>query len=152
MAFGGGRAPRKPFCAALERDISTPASVRDWDIEHTSTMWDERPFRTISEVARAHEVAQTAWARLGRTVHSDYAEVDWGLWDDDGRDSRDHLQVHRCGGAPLSFDEAVRLDRHLLRGERATDKHYTGLRPQDRAAYELERSALRQTSAQRHVP
>lgn len=139
--LGNGRKDPKRFCLNYYRDVSGPIEVDvEWELDHTETLAENKPFASLTEVAEKvlSVVSRGSWERAGSDPYNDYSERE-GTWDTDLDGSvweyRDQISVKRCSGKPLTWGEAVRLDKLLLE-----DRKYNGaLEPRNRKRYEKER-------------
>lgn len=133
--------PRR-FCATVGHDVSTPVEPDvDWEFDHQEMVAEDRPFASLREVAEWWEVRGTRWERRNPDPYNDYSQSE-GTFEEDPqgvyREYTAWLVVKRCSGLPLTFAEAVRLDRLVLE-----DRKWSGaLVPADEARYNAERTQM----------
>lgn len=149
--LAGARKSAKRFCAEITRDVSTPGDVEDWDVEETYTSTPRTEFHTLKALAWDTDVSGVIWGRVANDATGNYAQTDWEMCDDEGRNCRDYMVAERCSGDPLTFPEARRLDRLLD----VREDWQNPLEASDRARYEedrKERMFTRRHMRQRFLP
>lgn len=150
------RREARRFCATLGYDVSTPVVVdQDWEMDHQVVEADKEPFPSLRALGAWEKGyrGRSGWERHGPYPYNDYSEREGTFEEEPDGETREHtmwLAVERCSGLPLTFAEAVQLDRLLL--DHWTE--YSALKPEDQPRYDAERMdmIIRRRHRQRIVP
>ena len=100
---------RRPcFQVVVTRDLSTLPD-EEWDVFGTGELFRGK-FRSLKAAAQAPDVRNALWETDGVGA---FRETEWNCCDEDGRETRDYLEVRHCNGDPIPWSEYQTFRRRL---------------------------------------